>query len=154
MAIDSKLVFCEAQAIGVITNNAALAINNAVTNLLVATNVIDLGDTNTATRDGGDKTEGNPLMLKIECSVTQAGAGGLFYFQLMSCDTEGGTYTMDLISPLFASGALVAGKAPVWTTAIPGGTNGVKRFLKLYFGALTANTSAGTFSAYIQPYTV
>lgn len=149
--VDSKFVFCEAQAIGTITHDDAFPINDTFSNALSATNIIDLGDTNTATRDGGDKAEGKPLMIDIYCSVAHAGASSLLYFLLKTCDTEGGTYTTLLVSKFFAVGALIAKKDPVFTFCVPGGLNGAKRFLKLQFGALTADTSAGTFSAVIRP---
>lgn len=152
--MDINHVFCENQAIGVITHNDALSVlaDAAVTNLLVATNIINLGGTNTDTREGGDVAEGNPLLLDIFCAVPHAGAGSLLFFQLMTCDTEGGTYTTLWTSKLFAVGELIADKNPVLTQMIPSGLRGSKQFLKLYFGAITADTSAGTFSAAIRPF--
>ena len=151
--LDAKLVFCEAMATGTITHNDALPIDEAVTNLKVATNVIDLGDTATATRDGGDKADGTPLMLDIFCTTQVVGANSLTYFKLMSCATVDGTYRDLICSDLFLPAELAPNKDPILTLNIPGGVLGAKRFLKLFIGAITADVTAGAFTAVIRPLT-
>jgi hypothetical protein len=149
--MDAKLVFCEAMATGTITHNDALPIDEAVTNLKVATNVIDLGDTATTTRDGGDKADGIPLLVDIFCTTQFVGANSLTFFALMTCDTVDGTYRDLWKSDLFLPAELAPKKDPILTQMVPGGVLGAKRFLKLFIGAITADVTAGAISAAIRP---